>query len=141
MECNGCTACCTVLPIEAINKPMYTPCQFCDKGCTIYDKKPQTCNEFECAYFQGLNVSESLRPDKCGVIFYKRTPRVFSGAVIPDCTITDSAKGQIAAFNSQGFSVVLLKGGRKPHIMLADGHNAEDIMAEYIEALDGYLQH
>ena len=136
MECGACTACCTLLPIEPIDKPVNTPCQYCDGGCSIYNSKPETCTEFACAYLQDENVSEGLRPDKCGIIFIKRTDRIFSGALIPDIKTADIAKGQIQSFNDQGYSVVLLSLKEKaPHLMLGNGHDAEEIMAEYKEAL------
>ena len=142
MECGACTACCTLLPIAPIGKPVNTPCPHCDGGCSIYQTKPQTCNEFECAYIQAGNASERLRPDVCGIIFYKKTDRIFTGALMPDTETTDVAMQQITSFNEQGYSVVLLSvKENEPYLRLADGHVAEDIMEEYREALDGNLQH
>lgn len=142
MQCDGCTACCTLLPIEAINKPVNTPCQYCDAGCSIYPDRPQTCAEFECAYLQGRNVPLSLRPDNCGIIFIKRTDRIFSGVLMADRKPTEAARGQIDAFLKQGFSVVLSSlSEKKPLLMLADNHNSDDIMGEYKEALSGNVQH
>ena len=139
-NCGDCTACCNVLLIEDINKQAYTPCQHCDGGCAIYDTKPQTCNEFECAYLQAKDVPELLRPDKCGIIFIKRTDSIFSGLILPDVEVSDAAKGQVNAFNAQGFSVVLKKqNANKPHIMLSEGHNADEIYSEYKEQLVGNL--
>lgn len=121
---------------------MNTPCPHdCGGGCSIYDSKPQTCNEFECAYLQGRNVPEALRPDKCGIVFFKKTNRVFVGAIMPGVEVADIAKGQIESFKQQGYSVVLLLAGKKPHIMLADEHDADSIMQEYTGALDGNLQY
>jgi Fe-S-cluster containining protein len=106
MECGNCTACCTVLPIKAINKPINTPCPNCLRGgCSIYDNKPQTCTEFECAYLQAKNVPVSLRPDRCGVIFIKKTDSRFDGVLIKDRSITETAKAQIEAFKQQGYEV------------------------------------
>lgn len=106
MECGECTACCTVLPIKAISKPINTTCPHCEGGCTIYDSKPQTCSEFECAYIQGANVPEGLRPDKCGVIFIKQDDKTFKGVLIPTMEVTDIAKSQMNDFMKQGFKVI-----------------------------------
>ena len=140
-ECGECRACCTLLPVEAINKPINTRCKHvCEAGCAIYDARPQTCAEFECGYLQGENIPESLRPDKCGIIFIKRTDRIFSGALMPDIKTTDLAKGQIDSFQKQGFSVVLISlNEKKPLLMLADGHDSDEVMTEYKEALNGNL--
>ena len=139
MECGECTACCTLLPIEPIDKPVNTLCEYCNGyGCRIYDTKPQTCTEFECAYLQADGVPEALRPDKCGIIFIKKTDRIFTGAIMPDTKTSDIAKGQIHAFNTQGYSVVLISVNEKaPHLILAKDHNAEAIMGEYVEVLHG----
>ena len=140
MKCDGCTACCTLLPIEAINKPINTACQHCDLGCTIYESRPQTCVDFECAYLQGKNLPLSLRPDKCGIIFIRRANRIFSGALMPDAEITDAARGQINSFVEQGYSVVLISvNEKKPLLMLANGHDSNEIWDEYKEALSGNL--
>ena len=137
-KCGTCTACCTLLPIEPIDKPVNTPCQYCAGGCSVYDSKPETCTEFACAYLQGENVPEELRPDKCGIIFIKRTDRIFSGALMPEIKTTDLAKGQIRSFNEQGYSVVLISLKEKhPHLMLGKGHKAWTVMAEYKEAISG----
>ena len=137
--CGDCTACCTLFPIEPIGKPMNTHCQYCESECSIYGNKPQMCTDFECAYLQADNVPEGLRPDKCGVIFTKKTDNMFSGTLIPEVGITDAAKGQIQSFNDQGYSVVLLSlKEKKPLLVLAAGHDAEVVMAEYKEAISGY---
>lgn len=132
-----------MLPVKAINKLANVRCKHvCAVGCAIYETRPQTCAEFECGYLQAENVPESLRPDKCGIIFIKRTDRIFSGVLMPDIKITDMAKGQIEDFRRQGFSVVLLSlREKKPLIMLAAGHIADEIMNEYKEALSGKIQH
>ena len=105
MDCGECTACCTSLPIAALNKPINTHCTHCDKGCTIYDSKPQTCSDFECAYIQGTNIPLALRPDNCGVIFIKMDDKTFHGVAIQGMEVTDIAKAQMNDFMKQGFEV------------------------------------
>lgn len=142
MECGSCTACCTMFPIASIGKPANARCPHCDSGCLIYEDKPLTCTEYECAYLQVTGIPESLRPDRCGVIFTKRTDRIFSGVLVSGGTVTDEAKQQIQAFIRQGFSVILLSVKKpKPHVILASGHAADTIVKEYEESLGGNLQH
>lgn len=140
-NCGECTACCTMLPVAAINKPSNTPCQhLCGRGCSIYENRPTTCAEFECAYLHANNIPKSLRPDKCGIIFIKRTDRIFSGVLLSNRKTTEVAKGQIDAFIKQGFSVILMSTKeKKPLLMLAKGHNSDQIMNEYKESLNGDL--
>lgn len=140
-KCGECTACCTLFPIEPINKPINTACQYSTgKGCSIYNDKPQMCTDFICAYLQSDNTSKSIRPDKCGIIFIKKTDRIFSGALIQGAQVTDMAKKQIQAFNDQGYSVILLSvEEKKPYIKLANNHDAANIFNEYKEAISGNL--
>ena len=135
MDCNGCTACCKIFPIQEIDKPINVLCKYCDKGCTIHNSKPQTCNEFECAYYQSNNAPLELRPDKCGVMFYKKTDRIFVGVFLDGNKHTDIARGQIESFKNQGYSVILLFLTEKPIVLTAEGHSKEDILKEYKEVL------
>lgn len=53
---------------------------------------------------------------------------------------TDASKQQITAFNRQGYSVILLSEKEKtPLLCLANDHQADDIMQEYTEAVNGNL--
>ena len=140
MECGNCTACCTMFPIGPIDKPMNTRCQHSTgSACSIYDTKPKMCTEFMCAYLQGGN-NEELRPDKCGIIFVKKTDKIFSGILVDGVEVTDIAKQQIQAFNNQGFSVVLLSVNEKEqHIMPAEGYTKDGVYSRYKEAISGDL--
>jgi len=65
-KCNGCTFCCTVLKIEALDKPMYTACRHnSGSRCTIYnyDERPDDCATFYCGWAQGA-IPKRFRPDK-----------------------------------------------------------------------------
>ena len=129
-----------MLQIDDIGKPANVACRYCDGGCSIHESKPQTCAEYECAYYQGKDVPLSLRPDKCGIIFNKRTERIFVGTLVTGVPVTEAARGQIDAFNKQGYSVILLSAkdmSLKP--MLADGHDPKEIAAEHREALRVYV--
>ena len=136
MKCGECTVCCTLSVVEELNKKAGERCFNCiGNGCSIYEKRPQVCKDFECAYLQGGNNIE-LRPDKCGVMFWKKTETIFCGAMMPGITITDVALKQIVSFKNQGYSLVLLKIGEKPHIELSEGHDREQVIKEYISSLN-----
>jgi hypothetical protein len=135
MRCGECTVCCTVCDISELNSKPGDRCINCDgSNCIDYDNRPQTCREFECAYYQGGN-NIKLRPDKCGVMFFKKNERIFCGAKVPGKPMTDLARGQIKSFNQQGYSVVMLEIGETPHIILSNTHEHEDIYTEYIGIL------
>lgn len=140
MQCGDCTVCCTLSVVPDFNKKAGETCLHCkNNGCSIYKKRPQVCKDFECAYLQG-GTNIELRPDKCGIMFFKKSDRIFCGALVPDTPVTDMAKAQIAAFKKQGYSVVLLKLFEKPFLDVAEGHNEQEIWKEYINlVMNGHV--
>lgn len=133
--CGECTACCTLSVVKELNKKTWETCSFCKNNkCSIYGNHPKVCKDFECAYLEsGANIE--LRPDKCGIMFIKKSDRIFTGMLVPNTPITDIARKQIVSFNKQGYSVVLLTKDEKPFIVVASGHNEEEIRKEYIKLL------
>lgn len=67
--CGTCSACCVVLGIAELGKPMHQRCphQAATAGCGIYETRPKECRAFECGWLTGL-LRESDRPDRLGVI-------------------------------------------------------------------------
>jgi len=136
-NCGECTVCCTLCVVPELEKKAGEHCKHCDGGgCRIYGSHPQSCKDFECAYIQGGKDIE-LRPDKCGIMFFKKSDRIFCGIMVQGRSATSKAGGQIRSFTEQGYSVVMLKIGENPNIVLADGHKAREIRKEYLELLNG----
>lgn len=140
MECGECTACCLVCVVPEFEKKAGEHCINCiSDGCIIYGNHPQSCKDFECAYYQGGN-NIKLRPDKCGIVFFKKNKNIFCGILIPDIPVTNLAKEQIASFIKQGYSVVMLKIGEKPHIIPSKGRDHVGVYREYVNQLiDGHV--
>jgi hypothetical protein len=70
-SCGDCTACCTVLAVHELRKPMRWACDHvaCG-GCRVYDIRPKSCRDFNCQWLLGaVSGDESTRPDKLGVLF------------------------------------------------------------------------
>lgn len=87
--CGDCTACCTVLAVTELQKPMRYACQhLCRDGCRVYLERPAGCRQFNCLWLRGAvrfestssdtrdnqlerssECDESLRPDHSGVIW------------------------------------------------------------------------
>lgn len=74
--CGTCTLCCKLMAITEIQKPRREWCPHCTpgKGCGIYDKKPASCNDFECLYLHS-DMPESLRPDRSHVVMFMLAER------------------------------------------------------------------
>jgi len=85
-DCGDCTACCTVLAVTELQKPMRFACQqICRDGCRIYSDRPAGCRQFNCLWLRGALRAPSqtqshpdlmpgpedplLRPDHLGVIW------------------------------------------------------------------------
>ena len=137
-KCGECTVCCTLSVVKELNKTAGETCKHCisNIGCGIYEERPKECKDFECAYLESGTTNISLRPDNCNVMFFKKSDRIFTGVVVPDKPITDIARGQVEAFKQQGYSVVMIKLFKKPHIEVANGHTKEEIWKEYINLLN-----
>ena len=105
--CGECTLCCTLLPIEWLDKPASTTCVHCDAGCLIHDTKDSECTSFECSWLQSNVDNPQLRPDKSGIVFEKTDDNAFYGNIVPGEKITDTARRQIHSFVAQGYVVRL----------------------------------
>lgn len=71
--CGTCRVCCRLPDIPELSKPVSTWCRHIDLnqpqgGCTIYEDRPRTCREYECAWLSGLG-EEQDRPDRLGVMY------------------------------------------------------------------------
>ena len=68
--CGDCTACCTVLAVHELDKPVNTVCKYDAGGsCAIYSERPQSCRDYECLWLvseEWMRLAE--RPDRVGVI-------------------------------------------------------------------------
>lgn len=80
MECGGCTACCMVCEVKAVNSPRNELCQYADNGCTIYESRPSECEGFDCFYSGQPDLPEFLRPDNLGVML--EMPHGYDGTYI-----------------------------------------------------------
>jgi hypothetical protein len=81
-DCGTCKKCCEGwLYGEAYGLPFFPnhPCHYLDTdpnkcgGCTIYEKRPAICIDFQCLWKQDQQVPLWMKPDKSGVILYHRS--------------------------------------------------------------------
>ncbi len=131
MECGTCTLCCKLLDIPWMDSPVNTLCSHCNEGegCLIFVDVDDRCKQFKCSYNQVEKINIALRPDNCHIIFEKLSSRIFFGTPDPAYPLLPVAKGQIASFNKQGYSVLL--SAPRPLLFKAKEHNAKEIEKEY----------
>lgn len=75
-ECGKCSLCCKVLgiiaspPILPAHKHPNRWCQHCapGRGCKVYDRRPQECVDFQCAWLQNEEWTDDMRPDLVGFV-------------------------------------------------------------------------
>jgi hypothetical protein len=62
--CGGCTLCCKVMSVPAIDKAAGAWCQHCKAGtgCGIYDTRPTACADFMCGFLTTPSLGEEWRP-------------------------------------------------------------------------------
>jgi Fe-S-cluster containining protein len=70
-ECGTCNLCCDVLEVTDLAKPLNELCRHWEggKGCTIYDRRPQMCRSFTCAWLQG-HLDDEWFPAKAGIVVH-----------------------------------------------------------------------
>ncbi len=73
-NCDQCTVCCTVMAAQELAKPFYAKCEhLVERGCGVYEQRPQCCRDFVCAWAAGLMGSNNAwRPDRSGLLFFLR---------------------------------------------------------------------
>ena len=68
--CDGCTMCCKVMGIAALNKPRGIWCTHCQRGvgCRIHEKRPEECRSFACLWLVDGRLGPEWRPDKSRLV-------------------------------------------------------------------------
>lgn len=132
-ECGECNLCCKLLPINdtELSKEHSVMCSHCDKDCTIYDNRPESCVNFNCNFIED-NLDITLRPDKTNIIFEKIMTKIYMGLIDPDFVDlwnTETVKKYIKKLNVDGISVVMtsFKTGIQ-EVYCAPGHVKEKVI-------------
>lgn len=76
-QCGSCSACCTLLRINALDKPARTKCVHLSlargplvrKLCTAYATRPEECQNFLCLWMTTPEIPRNWRPDKLRLMF------------------------------------------------------------------------
>ncbi len=70
-QCGSCNCCCDILEVTAVEKPVNELCKYWETGtgCTIYDRRPQMCRSFACAWLQG-HFDDDWFPEKARIVVH-----------------------------------------------------------------------
>lgn len=136
-RCGGCTLCCTLLAVEALDKPAYADCQHCTSGvgCNIYGEpeRPFACSAFRCAYYFNESWPDELRPDRCGVVFEpfaEDEHLCFVGMVAPDLPNSwrKGAAAKAIDMMMRNHSAVIVVEGDEKHVLLPDKETTPEVV-------------
>lgn len=134
-SCGPCSACCTSLGVEEINKPRDTPCVHqCGQGCSIYESRPPSCQTYHCLWLAGLiEGDERRRPDQLGVIFDEGSTLedvITCREIVPEASESEPVRYLIKKLSTKLIVFVMrLDGGRKVY---GNPHRIRQIMQDAI---------
>lgn len=83
--CGDCDACCTTHAVTELDKSRGERCGLLgERGCGVYETRPQSCRRFDCAWRLGAyGLTGVQRPDRCGLVVWTQAvdgaPRVHVG--------------------------------------------------------------
>ena len=117
-KCGRCTACCTVLGVDEINKPHMKKCEHekTHKGCSIYATKPAQCSNFMCLWKMGFGARKDA-PDQIGIVVdvYQNDS---DESVL---RVSEVWKGALAAPRASAFVSQLRPGAKYIQVSRPDG--------------------
>jgi hypothetical protein len=69
-SCDGCTLCCKVLGIDALDKPRGSWCAHAEigRGCRIYAERPEECATFSCGWLDWAEAGEHWYPARSKMV-------------------------------------------------------------------------
>lgn len=78
-SCDGCTLCCKVFAVPALEKAGGKWCQHCaiGQGCKIYDSRPAECAAFQCGYIVEPELDERWKPSECHLVLFSLGKAMF----------------------------------------------------------------
>lgn len=112
--CGPCTACCSVLAIEALGKPAGILCGHnTGAACGIYAQRPDACARWHCLWRRIDSLPDALRPDRSGVMFSMDSRPPVAGAPEGACIVGRAVAG-VQTFDegrvSEAFAMFVREG-------------------------------
>jgi len=144
-NCGDCVLCCYFTSPPEIKKSEGEWCKYCIKieGCSIYENRPESCKNFNCLWKKQVQIPESLRPDKCGVMFelpdYCKTYIGYIDPERPDIWREANIIALIQKILNVGHSVLIYRGILYNKIFfLSNGMTEIEVKQDLKNAFDEY---
>lgn len=129
--CGGCTLCCWLPSIKAIQKPAGTMCVHCtpNSGCKIYQDRPSDCRVFNCVWLTG-KLGDKFRPDRLGILFepYHEYKTVIAMAVPGANWRSGLSMKLISQISKDGYTVWVIEGSDR-NLFLRKGDTKEQALS------------
>ena len=120
--CNGCGMCCYFLPFPGSGSVADKMCKHFSliSGCTKYEKRPDSCSEYQCLWMKDYKFPMNIKPDVCGVMFdlpkYAKTIIAYVDPARPYSHQTITIITMIRALLNVGRGVMVYRGKRHKRI-------------------------
>lgn len=125
-DCGECEACCWALEVCEISLDKFVQCEYQRSlyetnghGCRAYADRPRLCQQYRCEWLAGMLYHgippESLRPDKCGIIFHGMAKTVWGTILAATEAFPDGFDNPMAGY--------LLDSIRRQRLVLLIGPN------------------
>jgi len=141
-ECGECTWCCYFTTAPELNKKVNEYCKHCipDKGCSTYEQRLQVCKVFSCLWLKQQQIPESLRPDRCSVMFelpgYCKTYIAYVDPEKPDSWKQPNVMTLIRKINEAGHAVLI--NINEMNFFLPNGITLEDVKQDILNYVSMY---
>ncbi|WP_184059453.1 YkgJ family cysteine cluster protein [Sphingomonas aerophila] len=150
-SCGGCTACCTVLKVDApdFKKPAGVPCTHLSaRGCSIHAVRPGICRTWFCVWRRVASMPDEARPDRSGLLvslnFAREPQNCFEGVSINvrllagSAAIENGLAAKVLDSVCDQLVPVWFSDGSKKMLMHPDNEVAQHVLSgtpapEYIE--------
>lgn len=128
-ECGSCTLCCELTRVPELDKPEWKLCDNCSVGCNIYDERPQSCRDYQCAWSLG-DLPDNTRPDISGFMVERLPEDNVVYVMAKDLSVLIDNEALFAEYLDRGISVVSSNG----YALIADGADAGAVRAAIIKS-------
>jgi hypothetical protein len=140
--CGDCTLCCKLVPVAELGKPANTRCQHqTRKGCSIYPRRPGSCQMWSCRWLVDPSTSDLSRPDRTHYVidlvpdsvvvsmpentFRQPLIQIWIDPRYPDAHRDPNLRRYLIDLNLKTDEFAMVRYGNKRSIMLVPPHRSD----------------
>lgn len=133
-KCNNCALCCKLIEVTALQKEAWKWCVHCTKhSCEIFEKewRPIACSSYKCEWLLNESMDESLRPDRCKVIFEKIDKENYIALIDPsrpDAWLSNKKVKEVIIEMLESNYAISISNKKETHLILPKDRSSEDVL-------------